>query len=226
MYSIEIIKSCINLYFKLEKDNIIGKKRIEYIHNTFNVHINTVYNWIKKYYNFDSCSFNFDNYKTNFKYNNIKITNSIETFVINSVDINNNFNIRKIKLNIKTKFNVDLSRSSIYYILHKNNLTYKKLYVKNIPYDENKLFELKTQLKDKINSIDNKNNFISYDEMSIYLNSVPYKGWSIKGKECCIKTKNKTIFNKRYSLGMSIDINSNIDFTIKEKALDGDNFFG
>ncbi len=98
------------------------------------------------------------------------------------------------------------------------------MYVKNIPYDENKLFELKTQLKDKINSIDNKNNFISYDEMSIYLNSVPYKGWSIRGKECCIKTKNKTIFNKRYSLGMSIDINSNIDFTIKEKALDGDNF--
>ncbi len=70
MYLIEIIKSCINLYFKLEKDNIIGKKRIEYIHNTFNVHINTVYNWIKKYYNFDYRSFNFDNYKTNFKYNN------------------------------------------------------------------------------------------------------------------------------------------------------------
>lgn len=60
--------------------------------------------------------------------------------------------------------------------------------------------------------------------MSIYLNSKPYKGWSLKGKECIIKTKNKTIFFKRYSLGMSIDINSNIDFTIKEKALDGNKF--
>jgi len=60
--------------------------------------------------------------------------------------------------------------------------------------------------------------------MSIYLNSVPYKGWSLKEKDCFIKTKNKTIYNKRYSLGMYIDTNYNIDFTIKEKALNGNNF--
>ena len=80
-------------------------------------------------------------------------------------------------------------------------------------------------LKNIINKI-NLNNFISYDEMSIYLNSKPERGWSLKGKECIIKTKNKTktIFNKRFSLGMSIDINSNIDFTIKEKALDSFKF--
>ena len=97
------------------------------------------------------------------------------------------------------------------------------MYVKNIPYDEDKIIDLKTELKNKIN-VDNKDNFISYDEMSIYLNSVPYKGWSPKGKDCFIKTKNKTIFNKRYSLGMSIDVNSNIDFTIKEKALNSIHF--
>ena len=28
MYSIDIIKSSINLYFKLKKDNIVGKKKI------------------------------------------------------------------------------------------------------------------------------------------------------------------------------------------------------
>ena len=43
MYSIAIIKSSINLYFKLKKDNIIGKKRIKYIEQTFNIHINTLY---------------------------------------------------------------------------------------------------------------------------------------------------------------------------------------
>jgi len=223
MYSINIIKSCINLYFKLKNDNIVGKKRIKYISNVFNVHINTVYNWINKYFDINTHNFNFSNYKTNFKYNNIKITPIIETFIINSINNNNNFNIRKIKLNIKTKFNIKISKSSIYFVLHKNNLTYKKMYVKNIPYDENKIIDLKTQLKNKINNI-NKDNFISYDEMSIYLNSVPYKGWSPKGKDCFIKTKNKTIFNKRYSLGMSIDVNSNIDFTIKEKALNSFHF--
>jgi len=97
------------------------------------------------------------------------------------------------------------------------------MYVKNIPYDEDKIINLKTEFKYKINNI-NKKDFISYDEMSIYLNSVPYKGWSPKEKDCFIKTKNKTIYNKRYSLGMSIDTNSNIDFTIKEKALNGNNF--
>jgi adenylate cyclase class IV len=96
MYSINIIKSCINLYFKLKNDNIVGKKRIKYINNVFNVHINTVYNWINKYFDINTHNFNFSNYKTNFKYNNIKITPIIETFIINSINNNNNFNIRKI----------------------------------------------------------------------------------------------------------------------------------
>ena len=223
MYSIDIIKSSINLYFKLKKDGIVGKKRINYIQDTFNIHINTLYNWINTYFNFDTYTFNFDTYKTNFKYNNKKITDKIEIFIINSIDNNNNFNIKKIKNNIYNKFNISLSKSSIYHILHKNNLTYKNIIIKNIPIDNDKLINLKNELKNVITNID-INKFISYDEMSIYLNSKPYKGWSFKGKECIIKTKNKTIFNKRYSLGMSIDINANIDFTVKEKALNSFKF--
>ena len=46
MYSIDIIKSCINLYFKLKNENIIGKQRIDFIKSTFNIHINTLYKWI------------------------------------------------------------------------------------------------------------------------------------------------------------------------------------
>jgi transposase len=207
MYSIAIIKSSINLYFKLKKDNIIGKKRIKYIEQTFNIHINTLYKWIDKYYNFETDSFNFSQFKTSFKYNNTKITNDIETFIINSIDPNNNFNIKKIKKNIYTKFNIELSKTTIYYVLHKHNFTYKKLIVKNIPYDDNKIINLKNDLQNKINIID-VNKLFSYDEMSIYLNDKPYKGWSIKGKECFIKTKNKSIFNKRYSVGMSIIVSS------------------
>lgn len=224
MYSIDIIKSSINLYFNLKKNNIIGKTRITYIQDTFNIHINTLYNWIKLYYNTYDHTFDFSKYKSSFKYNNKKINQTIENFILTSIDKNNNFNIKKIKINIKNKFNISLSKSSIYFVLHSNNLTYKKLYVKNIPTDDDKINTLKNDLKNKINNIENFNDFISYDEMSIYLNSVPYKGWSTIGKNCFIKTKNKTIFNKRYSLGMSIDTNSNIDFTIKEKALSGKDF--
>ena len=125
-----------------------------------------------------------------------------------------NIIIKKLKITLK-KFNVSLSKSSVYFVLHKNNFTFKNIVIKN----NIKLNELKINLKNKIDDIE-LNKFISYDEMSICLNYKPYKGWSLKGKECIVKTKNRTIFNKRFSLGMSIDINSNIDFTIKEKALD------
>jgi transposase len=221
MYSIEIIKASINLYFKLLKNNIIGKNRIDIIKKTFNIHINTLYNWINKYYN--NNIFDFNNYKTNYKYNNIKITSNIEQFIIKSIETNNNFNIRLIQKNIKNKFNIYISISSIYYVLHKNNLTYKKLTVKNNPYNNDQIKEFKVDLNTKLNKID-KNNIYSYDEMSIYLNSKPYKGWSLKGNECCIKTKNKTIFNKRFTLGLAIDINSNFNFTIVEGALKSHKF--
>jgi len=223
MYSIDIIRASILLYYKLKNNKIIGKKRINIIRSTFDLHMNTLYNWIKLYYNKLNNTFNFSSYKTNFKYNNLKITNNIETFIINSIDLNNNFNIKKIKYNIKNKFNTTLSKSSIYHILHKNNLTYKKIYIKNDPYNDAENLKFKNDLKNKISNID-INNIISYDEMSIYLNQKPYKGWSKRGTNCFIKTKNKTIFNKRYSIGMSIDIKGKIDFTIVEGALKSNKF--
>ena len=182
-----------------------------------------MYNWINKYYNKNTKLTSFINYNTKYKYNNVKINVDIEQFIIKSIDCNNNFNIKQIQKHIKNKFNISLSKSSIYYVLHKHNLTYKNLIVKNIPYDESKINGLKRDLKNKIINI-NKNNIISYDEMSIYLNSKPYKGWSKKGHECIVKTKNKTIFNKRYSLGLSINSHGKFNFTIVEGALKSDKF--
>ncbi len=223
MYSIDIIKSSINLYYELEKMHIVGKTRNMMIISVFKIHINTLYNWIKSYYNKNLDAFNFSSYKCNFKFNNTKITNQIEFFIVNSIDKNNNFNIKNIKKDIRNKFNINLSKSTIYHILHKYNLTFKKLIVKNVPYTNEKLNELKNELKNKINNID-KNKMVSYDEMSIYLNSKPYKGWSKKGTKCIINTKNKSIFNKRYTIGMSISINGFIDFTFVEGALNGNKF--
>ncbi len=45
-----------------------------------------------------------DENNTNFTYNNIKITYDIEKFIIKLIDGNNNFNIKKIRKYIKTKF--------------------------------------------------------------------------------------------------------------------------
>jgi transposase len=224
MYSIDIIKTAINLYIKLQNENIIGKNRIKFINSVLNIHINTLYKWINKYYNKDLQTFNFTTYKTNYKYNNTKITQSIESFIINSINKNNNFNIIKIKNNIKKKFNVSLSKSTIYYVLHKNNFTYKKMITKNNPNDIVVTEQLKNELKNKINEINDIDKLVSYDEMSVYLNSKPYKGWSLKGQTCFIETKNKTIFNKRFTIGMCVNIKGYIDYTITERSLKSDKF--
>ena len=223
MYSIDIIKSSIKLYFKLEQQNIIGKERIKIINSTFDLHINTLYRWINTYYNYYNNIFSFNQYNTHFKYNNIKINYEIEQFIINSIDSNYNFNIKIIKKNIKNKYNILLSKSAIYNVLHKNNLTYKKIIIKTNPLKSHNENELKKNLKNKIKDTD-INNLSSYDEMSIYINDVPYYGWSKKGKKCIIINKNNSVIPKRITLGMCITMNKNIDFTLTEGSLKSNKF--
>ena len=155
------------------------------------------------------------------KHNNIKITDEIEKFILNSISKFNTplSNIKNIKKNINKNYNIYVSKQTIYNIFYKNNLTYKQLKVKNMPYSCDKLIELKKQLRDKIKPV--FNNLNSYDEMAIYLNDTPTRGWSIKGTDCIIKTK-KSLIKKRYTIGMNIDINSDIDFTLIEGSLKQD----
>lgn len=213
MYNIDIIKSAINIFKELSKKNIKGYKKINFIKNTLGCHINSIYNWINKFKNLHLNTFNKS------KYNNVKVTDEIEIFILNSITKFNTFNIKKIKSNIKKKFNIILSRTTIYNVLHKNNLTYKKTKVKTIPYTNEKLKELKNELINKIKPVQNYLN--SYDEMAIYLNDTPTYGWSIKGKDCIIENK-KTLIKKRFTIGMAIDKKANIDFTLIEGSLKQD----
>ena len=58
------------------------------------------------------------------KYKNTKVTNVIETFIINSITNNVKLSVKNIRINVFNKFNVKLSKGSIYIIYVKN---YKKL---------------------------------------------------------------------------------------------------
>ena len=193
MYSFEIINSAIKNYDLLGKNNIIGTKRIKIITDTFDIHINTLYRWLKKY-----SDKNLD-YNIKSKYNNKKITDEMELFIINSKSINNTFNIKNIKKNIKKKFDIEISKSSIYGVLHKNNLTYKQIKVINNPYNDEQIKEKKDLIKNKINEFDKK--IVSQDEMAIYLNDKPSNGWSEKGKDCIIKSK-KQLIKTRFSISI------------------------
>lgn len=80
-------------------------------------------------------------------------------------------------------------------------------------------------MKEKIKRV--INNLNSYDEIAIYLNDVSTREWSEKRKDCIIKTK-KSLIKKRYTIGMNIDKNSIINFTLVEGSFKQDkliNFF-
>ena len=62
---------------ELKNYNIIGQQRKDFITKTFKVHINSVYNWINKQY---------DVKKLKKEYKNIKITDTIECFILNSLN--------------------------------------------------------------------------------------------------------------------------------------------
>ena len=53
-YFENIIKASLNLYFKLKKENIHGRKLENIITDTFSISISTFYNWLNKYNNDDN----------------------------------------------------------------------------------------------------------------------------------------------------------------------------
>ncbi len=190
MYSKEIIKSAVTMYYSLQSRNIIGKIRNNLITTAYEIHMNTLYNWIKTYYCKNTKTFNFNEYKTKYKYNNTKITKEIEDFIIKSIDSNNQFKVRSIRKNIKKTFKTELSKSTIYHVFHKHGLTNKKLTVKHNPYSDEKTAQLKNELKTKIENVGNST-LISYYEMSIYLEAKPRRGWVKRDHHVKLKAKTK-----------------------------------
>jgi len=62
---------------ELKNYNIIGQQKKDFITKIFKVHINSVYNWINKQY---------DVKKLRKEYENIKIIDTIECFILNSLN--------------------------------------------------------------------------------------------------------------------------------------------
>ena len=213
MYNNEIKNILLNIYNELPNYNIRGIKRKNIINNIFKGRINSIYNWL----------INKQNKVIKRTYKNKKITNTIEQFILNEIKVNPVINIKTIKNKILKTFNISISKSSIYYVIKNNNLTYKKTKIETNPYS---IEEQKEQLKNKKEVIDHlkEENIISIDETSIVLSSKPSYGWSLKGKKCIIKNNKGIINDKRYSLVMAITNKNVIDFSIVKKALNGDKF--
>lgn len=267
MFEKNLRNICINVYNKLNEYNITGFDKKVFIMNTFNLHINSLYNWIKvnhkinninKYLNnkidcvIESFVINtFDkeqkiknikkkikdkfkislSYKdilcilkvNNLQFNNKKIKDLIDNFIINTIKTNNYTSaIEMVKL-IYKQFNKYVSTTYIYNILYKNNYTYKKIRINSNRYSKEEQKEQLIEIKNKISKV-NINNIISIDEISVKEFENLDKGWNIKGIESEIINKNKKINNKRYSVLMATSNKKIINYTIVEKGIKTNNF--
>ena len=103
MYDKLYRNACIKCYNKLDDYSIKGDIKKNLISDIFNIHINSVYNWIKEKNNNNE-----NNNNENNKYTNSKITIIIENYIIKLF----NENIKKkkdIKKTINKIFNISLS---------------------------------------------------------------------------------------------------------------------
>jgi len=120
-------KICINVYRELNNYNIKGNNKKQFISNTFDIHINTLYNWIHEADDNEELITSTNDIS---KYRNNKITISIESSIISF--FNNKITCpNKIKKEIYNIFKVTLSYKDVLCVFKQNKLISDKQLIKN-----------------------------------------------------------------------------------------------
>ncbi len=162
------------------------KDRINKILKIFKISNGSLFNWLKLYRS---------NNLTKIAIKKTKFTPNLKCYIRNYVISRINFDYKRLIKLIKKRYNIIISKSSIYNILNKMNITQKKI-IKKIIVKNKKEHRLNKRKFVKIVSKVDVNKIISIDEVSFdsYLSS-DY-GWSNRGnKIISIKRKCK----KRYT---------------------------
>ena len=111
---------------------------------------------------------------------NVKITSNIKSYIYKYVIKRIVFNYKNLLLLIKKKFNITISKSSIYNILHNLHITRKKINKRRIYGSYSCIQQKIIDFKKTTRSI-NKNNIISIDEVSFNTNIYSDYGWQKRG---------------------------------------------
>jgi transposase len=158
-----------NYYFRFRKHQSIKE-----IVNILNISNGTLYNWINAKNN--------NNLKNKIKYKKrSKYTSVIKCYIRSYVISRVNFDYKRLMTQIKKKYKITISKSAIYDILSKMNVTRKKFKERIIP-NKSRLKKQIRQFKKTIKGI-SLDKIVSIDETSINTNSHPLYGWSMKGKK-------------------------------------------
>ena len=158
-----------NYYLRFRK-----QQSIKEIISILNISNGTLYNWMN--------ALNNNSLKNKSKYNKqSKYTPVIKCYIRSYVIARVNFDYKRLIIQIKKKYKITISKSTIYDILNKMNVTRKKFKERIIP-NKSKLNKQIQKFKKTIKTIQ-LDKIVSIDETSINTNSCPSYGWSEKGKK-------------------------------------------
>ena len=133
-------------------------KTITELCKLFNVCRETIYNW----------RHNIVFKKEGPKNDNTKYNSMITEFILKYITDNHKFRIQTLIKLINKKFNVSFNANNIYYVLRRNNVTYKRAHKRVIIKKKSQERSVE-QLKSKINDIKH-DNVISIDEAHYTVN--------------------------------------------------------
>ena len=190
-------------YYKYNQNKSI-KEIIKEITFIFEISQRTFYNWNK----------NIKIEKIGRPKKSYIITKKIEERIIKYYKNANSLQkIKNIIRKIKKEYNISISKSTIYNILHRNNLSYKKVSINKYPYKNNKLKKEKQRIIKETNNF--KDNIISIDEFSIGTDDLTKKKkWGNKNERVNIKIAgNKS--DRKVSVIQAISNKKSIKISLK-----------
>tara|TARA_B110001454_G_scaffold97999_1_gene92749 strand:+ start:2418 stop:3377 length:960 start_codon:yes stop_codon:yes gene_type:complete len=159
-----------------------GKQTISDILKIFKISNGSLYNWVNQYN--QKMLTNKCKYKKMSKYTPA-IKCFIRAYVIKHID----FDYKKLIINIKNKYKLTISITSLYDIIKQMNITRKQFKQRIVTNKKKQTMEIR-KFKKQINAISN-DDIISIDETSVDTHISSGYGWSLKGTNI-IKTNKKS----------------------------------
>lgn len=202
-----IFKITVVSYYNLKKT------KIKDLISIFNISKGSLYNWLKDY-NLGTLSEK-KSYTKRSKYTT-DMRNYIKKYVIHRKI----FNYKKLISQLKRKFNIEMSKSSLYIILKDLKITCKRMKKKMVYGNKLKLKEKRKEFQDKIKNTD-LDNIICIDETSVDTRMMPIYGWSIKGKKL---TNEVNAYKHRYTIICAINNKKVIYYEIIKNSVDKSSF--
>ena len=190
-------------------------KSLREVCDLFNCKYNSLYRWVNRYDEHNNIK-----RKQTIK-KSYKVTKKIETFVLHTIKKSIDITLQQIVKLVKTKFKIDLHRTTILNILKKDKITRKRLRKKYYP---QKFVDNKIQIMNKFYKDLKKYHYskvISIDETSIYINMTGSYGRSKSGRRAILTTT--TYPFKKFNLLCAITSKGIVGIELSEHVKGGIN---